>query len=70
VCRLYTGFAGVYRFTTNFMEPWQDGIRIAVFRTRKMARDNLVRVKGPLERGKYPNARVVKVLVAVSVVDE
>lgn len=38
-----------------------------LFRTRREAREALPVVKGPADRGKFPDARVVRVSVTVQV---
>lgn len=45
--------------------PWQNGLRIAFFRTRADARAHLGRVKGPLDRGRFPRSRVVRVKIRI-----
>lgn len=60
------GFVGIYRMDhQQIVEPWR-ALTTALFGTRREARDHLPRVKGPADRGLYPNARVVRVRVTVS----
>lgn len=51
----------------DFGRPWNDGLRIALFRTRAEARGHLGRVKGPVDRGRFPRARVVRVEIHIMV---
>jgi hypothetical protein len=61
------GLAGVYRFNSGDpLRDWQDGCRIALFRTREKAREHLSTIKGLQSQGKYPRARVVRVRVNIS----
>lgn len=58
-------FIGVGWFD-DFGRPWNDGLRVALFRTRAEARRHLGRVKGPTDRGRFPLARVVRVEICIT----
>ena len=49
------GLKGVFYFTNKSLEPWHDGCRTALFRTRSQART--------AAKGSYYPARVVKVIM-------
>ena len=57
---------GVFRFDSHCLPPWQDGMRTALFTTRKEAKMHLPKVKGPSNAGLYPKAKVVKVQVRIA----
>lgn len=54
-------FVGAHRPDHPFLLPTM------LFRTRREAREALPVVKGPADRGKFPDARVVRVSVTVQV---
>jgi hypothetical protein len=58
------GYIGVFWFAPVLPEH-VDGQHLALFATRKKAREYLTRVKGPRERGKFPDAHVVHVRITV-----
>ncbi|MEA2935039.1 MAG: hypothetical protein QOD74_1685 [Variibacter sp.] len=62
--RLVSGahpFAGPYLLERRFPRPWQTGFPVALFRTKREAREVLVRVKR-----KDPKARIVPVNVRLN----
>ena len=66
------GLIGVGRFIGPHVPAsgrvaWPYLLPTMLFRTRREAREALPVVKGPAERGKFPDARVVRVSVTVQV---
>lgn len=57
------GYVGVFWFSP--VPEHVDGQRLCIFATRKKARKYLALVKGPSDRGKFPDARVVRVRITV-----
>lgn len=67
--RFYDNYIGVFWFDFNTpLKPWHDGMRVAIFKTRKIARLHLAKVKGEAIRGKYPHAFVERIEVIIRAV--
>ena len=67
------GLIGRYWWFNNHqtISPHLEGCQTAVFKTRKIARENLASVKGVRDDGQFhafPKARVVKVRLTIEVV--
>jgi hypothetical protein len=63
------GFIGVYRFSLA-VPPYFAGQPICLWKSRRDAREALSHVKGLSLFGKYPRARVVRVGVTITTLEE
>ena len=62
------GFIGVFWFEKQKqLPPYQDGMRTALFRTRKQAREHLLLVRPKDEKyHAFPKAKVVRVQIGIT----
>ncbi len=60
------GFIGPF-WLSHGQQPGPHMLPVALFLTRERARRSLPLVKGPKDRGRFPDARVVRVSVTVRV---
>lgn len=58
------GYIGHFWFTDH-LDPWQDGNRVSLFRTRSQARYSMKRSQVK-NRYLFPNAKVVRVKVNIN----
>lgn len=64
------GFLGIYAFDSfTKTEPWQDGLRTALFRTRDEAQAALRKMKSE-HSGYFPKSTVRRVLVTIEALRE
>lgn len=60
------GFIGPFWFTSGDLYSYHDGVRIALFRTRKQARDVWKRVDG---KTSFKKSKVVRVRAEIKSID-